>query len=86
MAAKLREWDDEILKLESKADQLKDKASDKYREQITDLKEKSEETRQKLKQLRGSGGEAWHELKDGLEKSWESLESSVKKAWSILRA
>ena len=85
MAAKLKEWDDDIIKLESKAGELKDDASAKYHRQLTELKSKRDNAGQKLDHLRSSGGEAWDELKEGLEKSWDTLEESFKRAWGILR-
>ena len=85
MAAKLKEWDDDILELEHKAGEIKDEASNKYHEQLKDLKSRREHARQELEHLRDSGGEAWEELKEGMEKSWDTLEDSLKKAWAILK-
>lgn len=85
MASKLKEWDDDILKLEDKAEEMKDEASAKYREQLADMKSRREQARKKLEHLRNSSGEAWEELKDGMEKSWDTLQASSKKAWGILR-
>ncbi len=85
MAAKLREWDDDILKFENKVDKIKNDTSSKYHEQLEELKHRREQARQKLDHLRQNSGEAWEELKEGMENSWNSLEISIRKAWGILR-
>lgn len=78
MAAKLKEWDDEIRKLEAKANAAKAVIKADYQRQITELRRKKDEAQQKLTQIREAGEEAWEELKVGLEQSWKTLGDSVK--------
>jgi phage host-nuclease inhibitor protein Gam len=82
MAARLREWDTELQKLEAKAEMAKADVKASYNQQIKELRLKKEEAQQKLKKIQDAGEDAWEELKDGAEKSWNLFEESVKKAWS----
>jgi len=82
MAAKLKEWDKEIQKLEMKADNAKANVKADYQEQIQALQNKIKEARNKLDEFKESGEDAWDVLKDGLEQSWKTLGDSIKKATS----
>jgi hypothetical protein len=82
MAARLREWDTELEKLEAKAEVAKADVKASYNKQIQELRLKKEEAKQKLKKIQDAGEDAWEELKEGTEKSWNLFEDSVKKAWS----
>lgn len=81
MAARLKEWDTEIQKLEAKAETTKADVKASYNQQINELLLKKEEALQKLKKIQDAGEDAWEELKDGAEKSWKIFEDSVKSAW-----
>jgi hypothetical protein len=81
MAARLREWDTELQKLEAKAEVAKADVKASYNKQINELRLKKEEAQQKLGKIQDAGEDAWEELKDGAEKSWNLFEDSVKKAW-----
>jgi len=81
MAARLREWDTDLQKLEEKAEVAKADVKASYNLQIKELRLKKEEAQQKLKKIQDAGEDAWEELKEGAEKSWNLFEDSVKKAW-----
>ena len=81
MAARLREWDTEVQKLEAKAETAKTDMKASYNQQINELRLKKEEAQQKLKKIQDAGEDAWEELKDGAEKSWKIFEDSLKNAW-----
>jgi hypothetical protein len=81
MAARLREWDTELQKLEAKAEVAKADVKASYNQQIKELRLKKAEAQQKLKKIQDAGEDAWEELKEGAEKSWNLFEDSVKKAW-----
>jgi hypothetical protein len=85
MAARLKEWDAEIEKLEAKAAVAKADVKASYNEQINELHLKKVEAQQKLKKIQDAGEDAWEELKDGAEKSWQIFEDSVKRAWGKLK-
>jgi hypothetical protein len=81
MAARLKEWDTELQKLEAKAEVAKADVKASYNQQIKELRLKKEEAQQKLRKIQDAGEDAWEELKEGAEKSWNLFEDSVKKAW-----
>ena len=81
MAARLKEWDTELQKLEAKAELAKADVKASYNQQIKELRLKKDEAQQKLKKIQDSGEDAWEELKEGAEKSWKIFEDSVKAAW-----
>jgi hypothetical protein len=82
MAARLREWDTEVEKLEAKAETAKADMKASYNQQINELRIKKEEAKLKLKKIQDAGEDAWEELKDGAEKSWNIFEDSIKNAWA----
>jgi type IV secretory pathway VirB9-like protein len=81
MAARLKEWDAEVQKLEEKAETVKADVKASYNQQINELRLKKEEARIKLEKIQDAGEDAWEELKEGTEKSWKIFEESVKNAW-----
>jgi len=81
MAARLKEWDAEIEKLELKAETAKADVKASYNKKINELRLKKEEAHQKLEKIQDAGEDAWEELKDGAEKSWKIFEDSIKNAW-----
>ena len=85
MAAKLKEWDDKIQKLEKKLDAAGADAKVEFRQQITELRSRREEAQQKLKKLQAASEGSWEELKAGIEKSTKIFGDSVKKAWDKLK-
>jgi multidrug resistance efflux pump len=85
MAAKLKEWDLEVQKLEGKADMAKADVKAKYQQQIKELQVKKEAAQQKLKKIHEAGEGAWVEMKDGIEQSWKILGDAVKSARDKLK-
>ncbi|MCJ7499243.1 coiled coil domain-containing protein [bacterium] len=85
MAAKLKAWDDEVQKLEGKADMAKAEVKAKYHEQINELRVKKEAAQQQLEKIQGASKVAWEELKEGIEQSWKILGDSVKSARDQLK-
>ena len=85
MAAKLKEWDEKIQKLETKLNSAGAGAKVEFRQQITELRSKREEAQQKLKKLQASSEGSWEELKAGIEKSTKIFGDSVKKSWDKLK-
>ena len=85
MAARLREWDTELQKLEAKAETAKTDVKASYNQKINELRLKKEEAQLKLKKIQDAGEDAWEELQEGAEKSWKIFEESVKNAWDKLK-
>lgn len=80
MEEKLKEWGDEIETLRGKADRLGARARSKFQEQAEELRVKQESARQKLQEMKKTGGEAWEDLRAGAETALEDLKKAVDKA------
>ena len=78
--AKLKEWEAEIKRLETKAEQTKIDVEAKYYDNIEELKNKKKQAQKKLENIKDTSNAAWEEMKDGFEKSWNSLAKSFNKA------
>jgi nucleotide-binding universal stress UspA family protein len=82
MEAQLKEWGIQIDLLKAKAEKSKAEVKIKYLEQIQELKNKQEAAKHRLRQLRGSGDEAWADFKEGVDNALGDLKKSLKKAVS----
>lgn len=65
--ALLTEWEDKINVLITKADVATAAARSRYQEQLQALQAKQEVARHKLRELKEDSGEAWEEIKEGME-------------------
>jgi len=72
----LKDWGSQIDILKAKAEKSKAQVKIKYLEQIKEVRKKQKTARQKLQKLKGSGEEAWGELKVGLDKALEDLKEA----------
>jgi predicted small lipoprotein YifL len=77
---KLNEYKDEIDKLQAKAEKMGGDAKAKADEQLTALNQKREVVAEKLKELSSSSGNAWEQLKIGIDAALEDLGNAYKKA------
>lgn len=84
--ARLNEWDAEIEKLTSQADEAGADARIRYQKQVSELKERQKEAQLKLDDMRKSGEDAWEDMKAGVENAWMSMEKAVKDATSRFSA
>jgi DNA repair exonuclease SbcCD ATPase subunit len=75
--AQLKEWGAKIEELKIKAEKSKGDLKTKYEKRIQELQAKQTVVQQKLRELRGSGEEAWEGLKTGVEKSLDELKGSL---------
>lgn len=78
--ALLKEWEAKIDGLLAQADAAAASARSRYQEHLPALQAQLEVARQKLHELKGEGGEAWEEIKDGMEEVWEDLKQAFDKA------
>ncbi len=81
----LDEWGEEIENLKKKADQVGTEARGKFREQIEDLRERQKTARKKLEELKGAGGEAWEDFREGAESALDELKKGVERVISRLK-
>ena len=72
----------EIDSLAEKAGQAKTDTRDEYLKTVESLRSKRDNTREQLKKLQEASGDAWDDLKDGVEAAWESLGAAIQSAKS----
>ena len=80
--AMLDEWNAEIDKLEAKARAADAEAKIRYEEQLAQLRQKREELKKLADDMKEAGGDAWEDLKVGLENTWDIFKSSLGRAKS----
>jgi len=78
--ARLDKLDNELSQLEAKAQQAKADAQAKYQEQLSALRTKRDQAKQKYTELQGAGENAWEHLKHGTEEAWSALKAELDKA------
>jgi tRNA U34 5-carboxymethylaminomethyl modifying GTPase MnmE/TrmE len=78
--ARLAEYKKEIDELQTKAEKLGGDAKAKAEQQLTALRQKRDEVSQKLKELSSASGNAWEQVKSGIDAAMEDLGDAYKKA------
>ncbi len=79
---KLDDWNEDIDKLEAKADHVKDDLKEKYAEEIVVVRKQRDNVKEKTMELVESSEEAWGELKVGVEAAWQKLTEAIDRAHS----
>jgi nucleotide-binding universal stress UspA family protein/archaellum component FlaC len=82
MEAKLKDWGGEIDVLKAKAEKSKAEAKIAYLKQIQEVKKRQESVKKNLRELRGSGDEAWADFKGGVEDAVKDLKRALTRAAS----
>jgi len=77
---RLAEYKKEIDQLKAKAEKLGGDTKAKAEQQLTALLQKRDEVSEKLKELSSSSGNAWEQLKSGIDAVMEDLGNAYKKA------
>ena len=80
LEARLDQWRAEIDKLEARTVEASADARLKYKGEIKELRAKQDEAREKLDELGDAQGQAWNDLKSGLEVAWDELGKAVRNA------
>lgn len=75
----LKEW---WKKIEELKDRSKDEAKEEYHEAINRVQGKIDELKEEMDKMKGSGNEAWTEIKSGAISAWNDLKSSFTSALS----
>jgi hypothetical protein len=78
MAARLKELDGEISKLQKIADKAVEELKAEYHQQIEELFLKKSKVQEQVEKLEKASGNAWKDMKAGAELSWEVFQDSVK--------
>jgi predicted nucleic acid-binding Zn-ribbon protein len=79
--AEMDKWNAEIEALEAKIKTAAGDAKAKlaHEEQINALRQKRDEAKAKLSEIRTAGDDRWEDLKDGLEHTWTSIKDGFEK-------
>ena len=78
----LDEWGKEIDKLKIVADKAKTGLQGEYYKEVADLRGKQLEAQKKLYEIKEASGDAWEDLKGGIEISWDAMGNAIKSAIS----
>lgn len=70
---KVQDIDTRLEQLKQKGEDLAGDAKQQWEEQLGALKEKRTKLQKDLDQLRGASGEAWQDLKRGIDAAWNDL-------------
>jgi len=79
---KLDDWNEDIDKLEAKADHVKDDMKKKYADEMDFVRHQRDNVKDKTMELIESSEEAWEELKTGVEAAWHKLTEAIDRAHS----
>ncbi len=77
---KIDEWDAEIDRMSIKAAQVEEDSRVEFYEQIAELKTKRMQIEEKLERIQQSGGEAWEDLKAGVDLALETMSEAIRSA------
>jgi chromosome segregation ATPase len=80
--AQLNELNAQIELLKAKADKAKVEAKIDYYKTLEALQHKQNDVREKLKELKTAGDEAWEDIKTGAEKAWAEVKTAYHDASS----
>jgi chromosome segregation ATPase len=80
MESKLDEYGNEIDQLQAKAEKLEGDAKAKAEQQLAALRQKQDAVGEKVKDLGSASGDAWEQVKSGVDAAMEDLGNAYKKA------
>lgn len=80
MTAKLKEWNAEVEKLETKAQQAGVDAKKEISKEVQDLRIKKKVAEDQLEQVKEAGADAWMELQNEAEDAFEDIKSALNNA------
>lgn len=80
LKAGLDQWNTEIDELEETVRQLKAKVDQEYAERITSLKQKRDEAKHKLREIKGAPDDAGESLQSGTKEIWGDLKHTWKES------
>jgi hypothetical protein len=83
--AKLKELKAQIDVIEAKAAQVKAESKIEYQKQMEELRRKREAVGHRLEEIKIASGEAWKDLKGGMEKGMDDLKQGIDQAMDRFR-
>lgn len=82
MKAQMDEWDQNLAKLEAKAEDARDEMKQYYDDQMVRLKAQQEEAREMLDKMSAASEAAWEDMRKGMETAWETTSKAFMDAFS----
>ena len=79
MAEGLEQLDAKISELKARAEKATGEAQADFQKRLEELRTKQEAARQKLKELRETGGAKWETIKTKAQKAWDDLSGALEK-------
>ena len=80
LRSQLKDWELQVEKLKTQSESLSGDAKTAINEQLEKMRAHRDDTTRKMKDLQDSSGEAWAEIRSGLESSWETMQDAFKRA------
>jgi len=80
--AQIAEWNKQIEELMQTAKKAQVDASVKFENYIDDLRERLDDMRLKMEDVKRTGDSSWQDLRTGMEKAWKDLADAFDKARS----
>jgi hypothetical protein len=80
MTEKLDELGPRVEALNQRAVGMSAQARANWKVQVANLESRRAELALRLEEIQGSSGEAWKDIKEGLDKAWDELELAFEKA------
>lgn len=77
LASQLKTWDDDIKKFETKAKNSASNVRSQIESKISEMRIKKTKFEKQFNELKNSGGDAWKEIKSGIEKAENNMKDSV---------
>ena len=82
LTAKLKQWDDDIDKLEARAQKAGADVRAEYNKHIQDLRDKKKAAQERLEEVKHAGEEAWEDIKSGSVEAYDSIKNAFQSALS----
>lgn len=78
-------WNAEINELETKAKGMRDEVRQEGEQLVASLRQHRDEAREKLAEMQHVGADAFHDVKEGLDKTWSTLKDAIDSTVSRFR-
>jgi DNA repair exonuclease SbcCD ATPase subunit len=85
LEAKIKELKTRVELLEAKAAQIKAESELEFNKHLAELRQKRDALQGKLDEIKKSGGEAWQDLRSGMEKATDELKQAIDRAMDKFR-
>lgn len=80
LQARLDGWNAEIKKIEAKANEAAADSRLEFNRQLKEIRKKKDNAEKKLVKLKDASGDAWEDIKEGIDSAFSSLGDAVDSA------